>query len=792
MGDGEGGLTPRRTSGILRVLHCGAVLLGEGTPTNMQDEDNRITTLEPRGEPTARQIIDELLESIVAATSMNVFTRLLRCDNTRRCMWTGKTGTGRLPAATDDANEMVFRWPGAPDVGVPVCDKIVRWLSMKRMSVLNRGDMRIAPRRPAKTGAEPEDMAGVWQDTMEYFKTVQDWNLAHGFELFSTCVEEFGYGVVMADWLKKQRMEKVTISLQTITDAFAAAARQDVMTAALAQAGGAEVDPAQVLTPEVQAQIVEMVAMKLEMMLAMTGPDEPAAAEMLMSIDPRMSEQEARAVLRDLRRHAGDATSYHAPRDDGGVFEIEALVPWVNCLHPHDLTGDGRAEWFAVPRYWSEATLRDRARAEKWNPAATKELLDNQKNKFFSGLYGQIGVSSVPDWALNGSGIGLVPDMQAMEKMPRWLVVYVWRKITTREGRPMVYKAVVNPNMPDQMLLWESTDLEDLPWLVDTSEPVTYAMQARGVADIVTDKQNFIKDRMDEEGARGQLGSNPPLLRTQNQNVKIHPGFQFYTKRGGGGRLEGTEFMQVPAVDAGSIGLMEKAEQIIEEFYFRGETTSDEDKRMYHEYITYKSVRCLRELYRLLWRLVQENIEELQVSNINGRQVKLNATRDQLQGEADITIGVHLDGYSDDAADKFIKVYAQMVQADRMGAIDPNEGMNIVAQLLSPTYARRLVTTAKAASGRAIDDQENRIAKIMAGVPVRYDEHVSNPEMRMQVLQQWAQLPGNVERAMSDPTIAQMFQKEQEQLKFQTEQQTVNPTTGRTGVKPNTPEELAA
>ena len=103
----------------------------------------------------------------------------------------------------------------------------------------------------------------------------------------------------------------------------------------------------------------------------------------------------------------------------------------------------------------------------------------------------------------------------------------------------MVYKAVVNPNMTDKFLLWEPTDLEQLPFLVDTSEPVTYAMQAMGVADVVKDKQNFIKDRMDEEGARGQLGSNPPLQRTQDQNMKIHPGFQFYTKRGSGGQHGG-------------------------------------------------------------------------------------------------------------------------------------------------------------------------------------------------------------------------------------------------------------
>lgn len=773
----------------------GAVLLGEGTLTIMHEE-TRITTLEPRQEPTARQIIDELRESIVAASAMNVFARLERCHKTRRCMWDGKSqsGDGRVPggAINQDSGKMVFRWPGAPDVGIPLCDKIVRWLMMKRVSVLNRGDLRIAPSRMPKDGAaggvSPVEMSEMWQLTMEHFTTVQDWNLSKQFELFSTCVEEFGYAIVLGDWLKKSRMEKVQITLQQITDSLVDRQRQDILQQAVDAAGGGEIDPATVLTPEVEARIVEAVQFMLEFMLSMGPRADAGQIEMLMSVDPRMSEAEARKVLGQLSKGAGEPAVYFAPRDDGGVPEVEALVPWVNCLHPDDMTGEGKADWVAVPRYWSESRLRERALAEGWDKGAMKSLIENQRNKFFTDLYGQAGISNVAGWALNGSGIGLIPDMQAMEKLPRWLVVYVWRRITTREGRPMIYRAVVHPNMQDEMLLWEPTDMTDLPIVVDVAEPVLYAMQAHGVADVVVDKQNFIMDRMNEEGARGQMGSNPPLNRTQDQNVKLHPGIQLFTKRSGSSYL-GSEFMKVPPVDVGSINLMEKAERLVDEYYFRGETTSDADQRMFHEWVVFKSVRVLKEVYKLMWRIIQENIDVLQASRINGRDVSLHITRDQAAGDADITIGVHLDGYGEDAADKFIEVLGKMIQADRAGTIDWSEAMTIAAQLLAPTYARRLVMTKDVATGRTIDDQENRITKIMAGVPVRYEENVSNPQLRMQVLQQWAAMPGNVQRALSDPTVSDMMQKEQEMLKFQDQQQSVNPTTGRTGVKPNTPEQ---
>ena len=38
-----------------------------------------------------------------------------------------------------------------------------------------------------------QEMAGVWQGTMEYFLDVRERHLCKQYELWSTCVEEFGY-----------------------------------------------------------------------------------------------------------------------------------------------------------------------------------------------------------------------------------------------------------------------------------------------------------------------------------------------------------------------------------------------------------------------------------------------------------------------------------------------------------------------------------------------------------------------------------------------------------------------
>jgi hypothetical protein len=753
------------------------------------NDDERITTLEVREEPTAQQLIDECKEAITAASAMGVFTRLLNCHETKNCQWATKQGDGRL--GEKDESMPVFRWKGAPDLGVPLCGKIIRWLALIRMSVFNRGTLNIGPRKaaaPGEGGGDATGLAAIWQHTCDYFMAISDWTMAKAFKQFSTCVEELGYGVLLADWLPNWRSEKVPVTTQQVSEVLIEKAREIALQQMQvdAETNGLQFDPEAPLPDTVDAAAVSSALVELEMLLA-SGEITPYHESIIQALDERITAAEARRVIADLRDAANEGKShYFAKRAEGGMWDVSAPTPWVDFLHPYDMRGDGRCDWIARPVYLSEAQLRARAATEKWNKASLKKLFDNQKNRFWTEL--SWGYNA--DWALNGVGIGMVFDMQAMEKMPRWLVVEMWRVVTNKEGLPRIAKAIFNPHMgEDKLLKWQATDLEKLPIIVDTAEPCTYAMMAKGAADIIRDKQNFVKDGLDSEGARGQLGSNPPLLRTVGQHVDMLPGRQLYAKRTGT-NFEGSQFMEVPGVDAGHLRVVEKVEQLVEQFYFRSTDTPESDRAMFEEDKRYESLRCYRELMRLLWVLAQENVERLQISRINGVDVDLDAKRDQLQGEADIHIGVHLDGYSKDAAEKFVKVYTQLSQGDRFGALDAAEGMNIATQLLAPTYARRLVMSTEKASGRVVDEQEQRIAKIMAGVPVTYAPRISNPGLRLQVMDQWMQVPGNLQRAQADPVAMPLLQKEMQYLQFQNEQQTKNPTIGRTGVTPNEPTEM--
>jgi len=752
------------------------------------DDAGGVGPLRVRAQAKPETLIHELRDAVNAAAGLGVFDRLLLCYQTKQCLWDNQQSDGRYGKRV--AGQQLFRWEGAPDLRVPMADTIVRKLSLIRNSVLARGEVNVAPRLVAGgsggSGSEAgpdavmesgrSDLAAVWQSTLEHFRHLEARAMTWTWKLFNVCVEEFGYAGILPSWEKVRRMELRKMSLQEMADAAVTAEREAVLAMA-----GPDVPEEMVLTPLVLEEIASRVNVRIEEAL-LEAEITADAVELARAVDPNAPEAELRYVLRQLRKNAAEPAEYQTPLDEGGRLRSKVLVPWVNFIHAHDMDGCGGTDWFAMPEYLSEVELSERSTREGWNKKAVAWLRETQRNKMFCNLYSDL---MLPGWAMNGVGVGLTASVEALERMPRWLVMTEYRRVVDEAGVPRICKVVFHPAMSNDvpLLLWEETDLNTLPLLVDTCEPVTFAMMARGVPEIVIDKQNFIKDGMDAEGARGHLGSNPPLLRSAKEHVGVRPGLELFSRRTGQS-FEGSQFMDVPIVDQGTLGLMDRAQAMVNQYYFCDKATDPEDKRMFYEAKENDALRVLTEWMRHLWRLIQENVDEVQAGRIAGKPVMLAVNRDQLQGETDVMISFHSGAYAEGAAEKFFDVLGKAMQMDRGGALDWTEAMNVGMQLLAPSYARRLVRGADEAVAANRAAQRERLAQIMSGVQVEYQDMVPGVNDRMQEMQGFLANPYNQQRVQASPDIQAAIEKEWEYLSFHLQQQTVNPVIGRTGVKP--------
>jgi len=505
-----------------------------------------------------------------------------------------------------------------------------------------------------------------------------------------------------------------------------------------------------------------------------------AAIMLLQSMDDAISDFEAKEAIRQLKR--GEVAVYYAPEDDGGVPEPMHLTPWVNCLHLPNMGGNGDCDMYSVPEWVTEVELRSRAEEEGWSMEWVDKVLE-QPNVMMPELY-TLSLSTTYSWVLNGAGIGLVLDQtNVQDQVPVFQIFNRWGKSVDRRGLTMIYRTVLHPMINDSYGLHECTKYREMPFMVSTSEPVINAMLARGVGQKVIADQNQVIDLMDGEGARAQLGSNPPLLRGVDQHVPVRPGMQMHTRQAGMKPVN--EFMNTPAVDQGALVLIDIHERNMNQLFFRDKDTDPDVKQQQRELNAYRAMDCLAQFWQMMWKTIQANVTQLGVNYIAGRQVDLYVKGTQLQGDADIQIGFNVSGLSGDSSDKWLATIEKLAGLDRAGRIDWGALVEDIFQTQNPAMAKKIVMSGDVATARITDEQESRIAKIMAGVPVDYPERASNPQLRLEVMNKWMAMPNNIPKAMSDPTIGEMMQKEMEYLNLQIEQYQTNPIVGRSLQTPN-------
>lgn len=728
--------------------------------------ESNVVVSTPREKPEAEEI-NELVDSAIDdAAAAGKFDELALCYNTRRMLWDGQSDDGRLGKLDKlPKDRKVFSWEGAPDTRVPYADEVVIEHLLLRNSALQRGEIKIGPREvDASDGSGDEDTAAAWQNVLDFWLDVSKASFNYQQRLFSSCVEEYGYAGVLVGARRMVRTDKRKVTLMQVLEALVQRKTQEVL-------AGAGLPPDAPLDPQYAAAIQQEAQTALELILSDAGDTQ--LRDLLMSLDALMPKTEARMAARELRQTRLDAT-YYVPTDDGYWPFTKALVPFVNWIHGADLTGDGQMWWSGIPEIMGESDLRARAAAEDWDDAFLEAVLEHP-NEFVVDMQTYDG--RVPKWTLSGAGVEqvLTATTGSSEADRFYQVVYVWRQLVGKDGLPMIYHTLVHHEVDDVVGFHECTGMATLPIHVETREEVLYAMQARGIPQIVVAGQNQMKDLMDCEGARTQLRSNPPLNRTADQHVPVRPGQQLYVKRD-----SRSEFMNVPGGDAATGDFMDRVRAVYDRRFFRHAETDHDMKRLYREMIALNAAESIRAVIRLLWKVMQGKIDNIKASRIAGRVVNLDVTRDSLQGEADVTVHFNVDSLNVEAADKFMDWVTKLSQADRSGAVDWTEVVNIAARMSNPQMAARIILPKEEAARRIADDQNNRIAQMSAGVPMRYEEKASAPEMRLQIMQQWMQTPMNLQRVQNDPVWAESMKNEMIYLQRQIQQYQENAVTGRT------------
>lgn len=736
-------------------------------------DDAKAALLEPRQQPDAKKLLEWVRGDVNDASSMGVFEKLQRCDRLRSC-WTPEP-TSELGDEGEEeqyGTRQLFPWKGAINHMPQLVDMLCNEEVALALLAWFKSQKTVLPRQVMSQ--EQNESAQLWRDVLEFELDQTKRETLLALMLFWNCVSEFGHGVMFEGWQRRRHLKKRRMSWAEVK---AMAGEMD-FAEAQAAAGGVE------LPPEVAEQVLGQSLQRMEDALL----DEERAVEVeqvIAAVDPEIAVQEARRLVRAFRRDPMSPAVYYAATLQWEKPERRALIPFIDVVYPPALPADAECPRFAMLEWMSEQELRVRAELEGWDEAFTEKVLQNP------GLAINLNalVENFNGWQLNGMDIGMRLTVNDLKHCHMYQVLELWYVGVSKAGVPAVYRTILHECMPDKAGLHECDPYGTgrLPFL---RQPRTMKRKlmvaAKGVPDEMMTFQLGDKKLLDAIIGQSELRSNPPLVETMDSGGDgLRPGARLPVAMSLLAMNGGARFMDVPDVSGGTVRTLELLKERRDEFYARG-PNADPDAKLAKRTAAIGLITTFYEqLLEHMCSNVQENVGDFHIGNIGARPVNRLVRAEELHGELDVSVSLDVSATDLSLAVEKLKALREFaIPLDRNGRLNFDQLMRYALTLIDGRLLDAVVLPPDEASERIVHDEQDRLARAVGGVVLDFPEQVENPQLRLQVVQQWLATPGNAQRMASDPVLAEQISKEIDALNFQVAQYQENPIIGLTGVEP--------
>lgn len=735
---------------------------------NVLFDDPRAQALrEPREKPDAKRLVEMLRGDIHDWYTLGLFTDLQRAHRTRTCWWTQKQWDGTM-AEQPYGTKQTFPWKGAPDHEARVVDQLCNEEMEVAMLAWFMGEKTVRPRDVMDDDGARKAVAWKWVLDFELDQSERD--RTDALELLWNCVAELGYGVWLERWVQQWRVGRKTLSL---SDFIASMVREGAQMAAEAAVpfGDEEAD---------------MIAG--EVMLRLYDPDmTDDLVERLRAFDPLMPEDEARKVLAEWRKGNTDDTPYYAPIEEPGLSKPRALIPGVDVIFPA-LTQNLRDTRFWVFEWITEAEVRIRAAAEKWDTDWTEQLL---KTPGLVVEWSQLGIGSYSGWELNGVDLMTQLNLHTLRNAGMYQVANLWQFGVSKAGLPAPYRTLLHGQIPGYGLHeCDPAGTGRMPVLMVRREAKRNIVAAsRGISTEMVTHQLVEKQLIDAVSAQAQLRAAPPFLDTMDGGAD---GLKPFARLAVSSRMltQGARpgFMEVPDVSPEVIQFLGKLEERRNDFYCRGPNADPDARRARRMRQLNRACGFYKEMLLLLCLNVQSDTDELRLGSVNGVAVNQIITADDLEGELDVTVKCDIAAADLELAEKKIQMIIQVLSLDRNGTADMNRVFRVLMGWIDSNIFTTGIMDLKQATEREKAEIDAIISKVVAGIIVMDDElakPAGNPSLRIDQINQWMSLAENQQIMAQRPMVAEQLQKLIQHYQFQIDQYQKNAAIGRvSGVNP--------
>ena len=479
----------------------------------------------------------------------------------------------------------------------------------------------------------------------------------------------------------------------------------------------------------------------------------------------KVSKAKAKGMLRELRKDG--ETTIPVTRRVINQPRVKALAPDEDVFWPSYCIDPQEAPYVFHVINMTPEQLRSKINTEGWD----EEFVDSAIE------LSQRGESDTP-----------INNLRLQEEVIRddddtIRIVYCYQRLLDEDDVPGIYCTILHDRVPELYAKHQLLDYSHgkYPFVVSTFEKTSKRLyHSRSVAEIGEGPQNVLKIEEDASIDRQSLATMPPLMVPLGRSpTRWGPGVRVPYRTPGEYR-----FADTPRYDGGSMEVRRYTKEQMDRYIGRNAPGVDPvEGQMKQQRNIDKVFQHLKHVIDQVWTLYQQYGPDEEYFRVTGMR--------DMQKFAKGRAGERFDFYMQfDAATQDPEQMLERVKAvgelggmvDKNGTLDTEKLLQLAIGQVLPGASEKVLLPKETASQKAMEEERQLIAELVAGVPPNVREQDAH-EMKLQVFTQWLQQPDIQQKAQQDQALQERIQTYMQQRQMQI-QQKQNAQIGRLGTAP--------
>jgi hypothetical protein len=491
--------------------------------------------------------------------------------------------------------------------------------------------------------------------------------------------------------------------------------------------------------------------------------DEELSAAMSEQFD--VSKKKSRSMLKELRKEG--ETTIPVTRQVISRPRIKALAPDEDIFWPNYTIDPQEAPYVFHVLNMTPEQLRSKIQTEGWSEEFVDKAIESAT----------VGENDVYTHNLSLQDEILRDDDETIR------IVYCYQRLLDEDDIPGIFCTVFCNEVPD---LYAKHTLMDYghggyPFVVSTYEKTSKRLySSRSIPEVGEPFQQVIKVETDASIDRQSIATVPPLE---------HPLGRAPSKWGPGVRVPyrtpgEIRFADTPRYDAGSTEVRRFVQEMFDRYMGNNAPGVDPvESQIKQQNIINRVLHHMKHVMDQVYSLYQQYGPDQEYFRVTGVQ--------DMQKYAKGRPGERFDFYMQyDVATQDPEQMLERVKTigtiagtmDKNGVVDTEQLLAMAIGQVMPGAAEKVILPKETATQKAMEEERQLIAELVAGVPPNVRENDAH-EMKLQVFQQWLQQPDIQQKAQQDQALGERIQGYMKQRQFAI-QQKQNATIGRLGAAP--------